>query len=55
MAADEDTITTLLEEEIAAEAAIKSDLVKSSEAEEQAESTRAEGKPADADPTHSET
>ena len=54
MAADEDTITTLLEEEIAAEAAIKSDMVKSSEAEEQAKPTYAEDKPADAGPPHSE-
>ena len=49
-----DTLTTFLEEELAAEAAAQSATTQSTEAKEQVESTSAEGKPADADPTHSE-
>ena len=53
LAAVGDALTTLLEEELAAEVAAQSAMAQSAEIREQAESIGAEGKPADAVPTQS--
>ena len=48
-----DALTTLLEEELAAEAAAQSAMAQSAEAKEHTKSTGAEGRPANAVPTQS--
>ena len=53
LAAVGDALTTLLEEELAAEVAAQSAMAQSAEIREQAESIGAEGKPTDAVPTQS--
>ena len=55
LAAVEDALTTLLEEELAAETAAKTTMTHSAKAREQAESPDVDGKPANAPPTPSET